>query len=323
MENYMKKQSGNNLVKKLLIIRGEHIGDYVLSLPALRTIRENFPKARIDIVIGPWNKGLAKATPYINRIIIFDNPLVKRNLTYPKILKSLIFDFNKFRRFFRKINKEDYDLLISFSNRKYNKLFLKFVKAKKKISGTEFDFGEIKEKKRIKRLCEKINLKFRRKAKLSYSKKDRNLVDKFLKSRNLKEKNFFVLHPLSPLKEKDWPLEKWKEVLNKLNMKTLVIGTEREGKKIEKEICNGSGNIINATGKFNLVQTIYLISISKRFLGIDSGPMHLAELTDVPVFALFGPTNEKIWGPCGKKDKVIKKGNINDISVEEVLKEIK
>ena len=309
-------------IKKILIIRDEHIGDYVLSLPALRAIRENFPKTRIDVVVGPWNKDLAEATPYIDGIIVFDNPLVRRNLTYPKILKSVVFDFNKFRKFFRRINKEGYDLVISFSDRKYNKLFLKFINSGKKTSGTEFDFGEIKEKERIKKLCEKSNLGFKRKADLNYSKKDKNLVDKFLKFHNLKEKNFFVLHPLSPLEEKNWPLEKWRNVLNRLNMKIIIIGTESEEKRIEEEICGNSKDLINAAGKFNLVQTAYLISKSKRFLGVDSGPMHLAELAGVPVLALFGPTNEKIWGPSGKKDKVIKKENIKDISVDEVLKEI-
>jgi len=289
-----------------------------LSLPALRTIRENFPKAKIDIVVGPWNKDFAEATPYVDKIIVFDNPLVKRNITHSQILKSAFYNFNKFRRFFKKINKENYDLMISFSDRRYNKLFLRFINSKKKISGVDFNFGEINEKERIKKMFEKNNLRIKRRANLNYSKKDKEIVDKFLKSYNLKEKDFLVLHPLSPIEEKNWSLEKWEEVLNKLNIKVVVIGIDRERLKIEEKIREGSDIIFNGAGKFNLVQTAYLISKSKRFLGVDSGPMHLAGLLQIPTVALFGPTNEKIWGECGKKDKIIKKENIKDISVDEV-----
>jgi ADP-heptose:LPS heptosyltransferase len=43
------------------------------------------------------------------------------------------------------------------------------------------------------------------------------------------------------------------------------------------------------------------------FFGVDSGPMHMAAAVGVPVIALFGPTDERKWGPWGEGHLVISK----------------
>jgi heptosyltransferase III len=310
-------------IKKILFLRMEHIGDYSLSLKALKALREHFPNSKIDVVVGPWNKAFAEATPYINDIIIFNNFLVKRNLRYSEIILKLFKNLFKFRKFFKKINRNNYDLIFSLSDRKYNKIFLKFFKLKYKISGTSYPNPGINENQRIINFLEMNGLGIKDySVGLNYSKGDKKKVDGFLKKNKLND--FWVLHPLSPLKEKNWALENWKTILDNLNKKVLVIGTEKEKNIIDKKIFGK--NVINAAGKFNLVQTTYLISKSKRFLGIDSGPMHLANLVKIPILALFGSEKfspYKIWAPNNSTDKVIKGKNINEITVNKVLKELK
>lgn len=320
----MKKQLKNNWIKKILIFRTEHIGDYILSLNAINTIIEKFPNAQIDIVVGPWNKNLVESTKGVNDVFIFDNPLIKRNFNYFCSIK-LIFSKQFFNivNFIKKINKKNYDLIISFSNRKITSFFLKFLKTKRKIDGSKYVFGEIFESERIKKVLQKNGfLAKSKKSDFLLKKEDKKVVNNFLTKNKLKEKTFLILHPISPLGEKNWSLKKWNQVVSNLKSeKFLIIGTKKE----KKEISNNFKlkNCINVAGNFNLMQTYYLISKSKRFLGIDSGPMHFANLANIPIIALFGATNEKIWGPTGKKDKVLKKENIEEIKFEEVLKIIK
>ena len=45
---------------------------------------------------------------------------------------------------------------------------------------------------------------------------------------------------------------------------------------------------------------------SNIFIGNDSGLMHLAVANKLRVISLFGPTNDKIYGPCGIDDIVIR-----------------
>jgi ADP-heptose:LPS heptosyltransferase len=107
----------------------------------------------------------------------------------------------------------------------------------------------------------------------------------------------------------------------KKNKKFVFIGTGEEKEKIDKMIIrkNIGKNCYNFSGKFDLIETAYLISKSKLFLGINSGPMYLADIFDVPTIILFGRgSNEKIWGLGGKRNLTLKKDSIKNISAKTV-----
>jgi ADP-heptose:LPS heptosyltransferase len=56
------------------------------------------------------------------------------------------------------------------------------------------------------------------------------------------------------------------------------------------------------------------------FVGNDSGITHIAAYWGAPTVALFGPTDPKVWGPLGRRVKVVSKPALTDISVDEVRK---
>ena len=57
----------------------------------------------------------------------------------------------------------------------------------------------------------------------------------------------------------------------------------------------------------------------RAYVGNDSGITHLAAYLGCPAVALFGPTDPRIWGPIGRRSRIIWKTNLEDISVDEVL----
>ena len=130
---------GENKIKKILVIRYEHIGDYGLTISPLASIKEKFPGAQIDIVVGPWNKHLAEATPCVSKVIVFDNPLIKRNISYLEILKIVMFKSWKIFAHLRELGRGDYDLLINFSDRKFSVLehIVSFLKKEYSLSYRE------------------------------------------------------------------------------------------------------------------------------------------------------------------------------------------
>jgi heptosyltransferase III len=69
----------------------------------------------------------------------------------------------------------------------------------------------------------------------------------------------------------------------------------------------------------SLPELISQISRCRAFVGNDSGITHLAAYMGCPTTALFGPTDPRVWGPVGRRSRVLWKRRLEDISVDEVL----
>src|SRR5437899_3190184 len=68
-----------------------------------------------------------------------------------------------------------------------------------------------------------------------------------------------------------------------------------------------------------LPQVFQLLRRCRAYIGNDSGITHLAAYLGCPTVAIFGPTDPRVWGPIGRRSRVIWKAKLEDISVEEVL----
>ena len=157
-----------------------------------------------------------------------------------------------------------------------------------------------------------------------------------------------ALHPYATHPAKEWPREKWLELVDRLykrGIASVIIGqSEIPLLADEKTPCTSSKNeqVVDFTNKNNLAQTCALLAQADVLVSGDSGPMHLGTAVNTPVIALFGQTCEE-WGfyPSGQKDTVITlslpcspcslHGNhtcskdfacMRDISVDQVLEKI-
>lgn len=317
-------------IKKILIIRTEQIGDYLVSLPAIKALKEKFPQAKIDIVVGPWNNSLAKATPYVDKVIVFNNPFAQRDLTYLDILKIILFKSPALIEFYNEINKENYDLMVSFSERKFNKIFLRFIKAKQKISGTSFTFGEIYEEERCLKILKRLGIQnFSKEIELNYKPEDKKNAKSIIAKYCKKDTKIAIIHLFTPLRIKDWKARYWEELLSYLVLKNkntlfFIVGTEKaeEVNKILSKI-KDKKRIINLLGKTTLLGLFLLIKKSNFFIGPCSGPLYIAKLFNKPLIGLFGPGSGKKWEPKSKESYSLRGRTLEDIKTERVLKKCK
>ena len=61
---------------KILILRPDKFGDMIVSLPMLRELRNKYPEATIDIVLGKANKSLKQqAMRYVNSVLVYDKSI--------------------------------------------------------------------------------------------------------------------------------------------------------------------------------------------------------------------------------------------------------
>ncbi len=100
--------------------------------------------------------------------------------------------------------------------------------------------------------------------------------------------DFIVIHCQSNYAPKDWPAEKWEKyvtwLLNTYDYPILEIG-------LGSNLKINSDRFHNLTGKLSLMETAALISKSKLFIGLDSGPSHMANAAGIPSIILMGALN--------------------------------
>ena len=118
---------------------------------------------------------------------------------------------------------------------------------------------------------------------------------------------FLVIGPTANWAAKVWPTENFALLIQKLlaykellGAKIILVGGPGE-ESVGQELISQLKGIkpINLIGK-PILATAAIFSLSKVFIGNDSGLMHLAAATGIPTLGLFGPTDDNLYAPSGK-----------------------
>ena len=57
----------------ILLIRLDNVGDFILTIPAIREVRMNYPNAFITLVVRKMTYNIAELCPYVNEVLSFDD----------------------------------------------------------------------------------------------------------------------------------------------------------------------------------------------------------------------------------------------------------
>ena len=121
------------------------------------------------------------------------------------------------------------------------------------------------------------------------------------------QSGFAIVNPGAGWGAKQWPVERYAEVAQELGaqgIRSLVNhgpGEEELAAHVEQ---NSDGHAVASS--FTISQLMAITRKASLFIGGDTGPMHLAALLNVPVVALFGPTDPARNGPYGTKSIVLR-----------------
>jgi len=64
--------AANAPTRRLVVLKLDHLGDFIMALPALERLRRYFLDSQIDLVVGSWNAGMARQIGIADRVIPFD-----------------------------------------------------------------------------------------------------------------------------------------------------------------------------------------------------------------------------------------------------------
>jgi ADP-heptose:LPS heptosyltransferase len=111
-------------------------------------------------------------------------------------------------------------------------------------------------------------------------------------------------NPGMELTAKRWPLERYRELADKLvhelGAYLLLIGGP-DDVALNQQLLDGlnvpAGSVSNIAGQTSIGELAAQLEQCDLFIGNDSGPMHLAAAVGIPVIAIFGPTSPQEYGP--------------------------
>ncbi len=280
-------------IHKILVISLTNIGDVILTFPVIDIVRANFPAAKLSVVAGPKVESFLKPNPHLEHVYVYN----KRQ----KLIKMA--------KWLLELRKQKFDLVVDLRNT-----------AIPLITGAKYRTPIISRKsnnihmrnKHLERLRSVLSFKEPVKEKLALfiSGEDKKMVNAIIKNEIGDRERFVVIGPGAANHSKRWSEEGFADVCDELitryKVKIVFIGS-REDKIVAQRILHLMKNeSLDLCGRLSLSQLAELFNHCLLTIVNDSAPLHLASYLDVPVLAVFGPTDPLKYGPWGSQGCFIK-----------------
>lgn len=301
-----------NHIDRILIIQLWGIGETILTLPAIEALKEKFPKAEINVLATSRNKDAYFRNKNIDKIISINiNPFSVLNFIFKNMKKyDLVIDMEEYLNVSSILSFFAGRSSIGYSRGSRARLYTKKVKYNDKQHAVQ-TFLDLVRALDIDYDAERLPM-------LKFGNNDKRFVVKFLDENKIKSNDFLVC--VAPgagesAKSRMWPYDRYAELCDEMidrhHAKILLVGNINESDLITsiQDKMEFKKNTINSAGKITLNQLFCLISKSRLFIGNDAGPMHIAAAQNVKTLGLFGPNLPVRFGPYGKGNTGLYKGN--------------
>ena len=316
---------------RILIVKPSSLGDIVHTLPMVHALKRCFPGCRTGWIVQDAFSGLLERdsaidTVYPVHISSTSDPHAGRFV----YLQALQETFSSLGRLRSRFKAHPYDLVLDL-----HASFRSGLLGRTNPGGTRIGFKDARELNTLfqNRLipvpdavqhaldrnllfCDHLNCRAEDEDfYMCCSPEDKNVVHAFLRQQGIGEKQSVIYaNPAARWQTKFWPKEKWAECADHLYSRdrVMVFGGSSMDLPYIESICRlMRTKPVNAAGRFSLPESVALIKRSSLYVGLDSGPMHMAALCGVPVVALFGPTHPARVGPYGVAHKIVRAENLD------------
>jgi len=298
-------------MNRALVIRGGAIGDFVLTLPAIKLLRDQFPRVHLEILGYTHIIALAEKRFYADGIRSLEQGLLAAFFARDAALPAELTDYFG-----------SFDLIVSylhdpdgiFQNNLRRCGIKVFIAGPPKLNGQEHAALQLA------RPLEQIGLHLKNSAaRIFLTERDREVAREFLGNAT---KPAFALHPGSGSETKNWPIEKWKQLgehLFSTNHTVLVVAGEAEEGRLRLLEAAWKGKPVRIAKSLALPCLAALFE-STIFVGHDSGISHIAAAAGARCILLFGPTDPVVWAPANKNVTVMRapNGNLPSLDVDPV-----
>jgi heptosyltransferase III len=299
--------------KRILVIRGGAIGDFVLTLPAIKLLRDRFSDAHLEILASKHIGALAEKRFYADEIRSIESAALAKFFAKDAELPSdLVAYFASF------------DLILSYLYDP-DKIFEGNVR---KTGAPNFLAGPARldnsehAARQLARPLASLGLSLTDSAaRIFPTETDRESIRHFRRSEW--QKIMVTIHPGSGSETKNWPLENWIGLGDALVSKghsLLVVAGEADRDRTEKLKIVWRGKPVQFAENLPLPEVAALLE-GVLFAGHDSGISHIAAAVGARCILLFGWTDPAIWAPANENVVVLRapEGKMRLLEVEAVM----
>jgi len=296
----------------ILIVRTDRIGDVILTTPAIEALRKSYPNSKISILVSPQTKELVIGNPNLDEVIVDDrNNLHKGFLGFLKMIFL--------------VRSKKFDLAILYHTKKRTNALCFFAGIPYRIGYRNNKFGflltyQIKDVRHhgLKHEAEycldvlreigidthEINLY------LPLQKEAKEWVEGMFRRSELSlQDNLIAIHPGASCPTKIWPMKRFAELIDQLNMKypskVIIVGHSDVRNLADELKSMTKAPVVDLVGQTTISQLVSLLKKCAILISNDSGPVHIAAALGTPVVSIFTRNqpgiNPERWRPLGER----------------------
>jgi heptosyltransferase-3 len=301
-------------IQRIGVFKLRNIGDVLIITPALRALRETFPRAHITVVVNSVTDAMLENNPHIDSVIVYQRP--RRGAT---IIEKAISEV----KYWNAVIRSRLDLAIDFTcgDRPAFSTWLSGAKIRvasyqfwKRWDSRNFLYTHVlpplppgHEVEQHLWILKQIGIEAPDQSLcLKVSPHDREWAGQIVAGSG--GERIVHVHPVARWLFKCWDDQKmasvidWLERVRRIRVVVTASSDHHEIERTRRILGFCQSKPIFLAGQSTLTQLSALSQRASCFFGVDTAPMHIAAAVGTPVIALFGPTYPSSWGPwCDKK----------------------
>lgn len=305
-----KKRKRNKAdTNRIVIIKVDGLGDFVLFLHAFEAIRNMFHDKKITLICGTVARNIAERCGFFDEIIIYrESPFFTA--------RGLISQYRKYRGL-------KFDLLLSPSHpRAFGEdMLAMMLNAKEKIASVgEAGSLPYEVKKRLNGVYDKLvdtglnnmtliqTAVFLRNVGISEYKAAMPRIKFQIKRFIYTPENYFIVFLGGSFKSKRWDPEKYRMLAHRIIEKTdwpcILLGNDRDIEDAQVSFLKErNAHIFSFVGKTNFDEYLQLIGGARFIIGNDSSAIHIANALGVPSISVCGSDSGEKFYPYVVEEK--------------------
>lgn len=317
--------------KRILVIKPSSLGDVVHTLPVVHALKRVYPTCHISWIVQEGLRGFLEGDPTIDELIAITIPSTSEPGAPPTaFLAAGWATLCTLARLRNRFLKDRYDLVLDLHASLRSGLLgltnpggLRMGFSDAKELNTYFQHHVVDTGHAGPHAVEK-NLLFARRLGCLPAPEDftvfitepwKHGASLFLQEAGLGESSRIVYaNPGARWRTKLWTVRCWAMLADQMRARfgaTVVFaGSSADLEMINSIIELTREPAVSSAGKLSPGESVALLRRSCVYVGVDSGPMHIAAFIGTPVVALFGPTDPARVGPYGNGHAVVRRENL-------------